>query len=248
MCTKKVIGCMPSSMNNNISLLSDVYDCKSFTDNKSFSQMKIYFKNKFKLCTGIDKNTTFNDLKLAVLVSFCKAKSSKRNKPVKNYEYLKKKALNDYVICESVNSVEKIINSENKVVRELDRIKSEAIFLTGFKVIHIMRSKKHLMPMSQLSSPEYPLTLSVDSCDETEKVPILSEFFTEEVKQKQNPSTRKEHQELATGALIDEQLKRFDQFIEQRKTYIKLLEQYLDLVDTIEIENLPSVSRLETFV
>jgi len=255
MCTKIGNGCMPSSMKNNVSFLSDEYNCKPINNNnnknnsnKSFTQMKIFFKNKFKLCTGIDTNTTFNDLKLAVLVSSYKAKySNKKHKLVKNYEHLKKKAQNNYVICESVNSVEKIIDSENKVIHELNRINSEAIFLTGIKVIHIMRDKNHLMPMPPLST-EFPLSPPVDNCNESEKVPILREFFTEEAHRVPKLPTRKDLQKSATNAIIDEQLERFDQFIEQRKAYIQLLEQYLDLVESIEIEKLPVVSRLETFV
>ena len=165
--------------------------------------------------------------------------SNKKYKLLKNYEYLKQKAINDYVICESINSVEKVIDSEQKVLNELDRISREAIFLADLKVIHIMRSKSRLMPL--------PPVITTSDYEKTEKVPILSEFSTQLPHNKQLP-TRKELKESATNAIIDEQLEKFNQFIEQRKAYIRLLEQYLDLVETIEIEKLPIVSRLETFV
>lgn len=223
MCSNQTLKCLLNT-NKNASIISEAYDAKTYT------QIKIYFKNKFKLCTGIDCKTTFNDLKLALLMSFYKSKyaaSKSKSKLAKNYEALKNKALNDYVICESVNTVEKVIDSNLYVLNELKRISHEEMFLGDLKVLHIMRSKRKLVPLP---------TLNLNSLEEDE-VPILREFYS--------PTHDKSHSttQSLTTKLIDLQLEKFDQFIEQRKAYINLLEQYLNLLDLVKID-----SNLETLV
>ena len=215
MCSNKTLKCLLNA--NNASIVSSAYDKSKLPTN---NQIKIYFKNKFKLCTGIDSKTTFNDLKLALLVCFYK--DNKKSKRMKNHDYLKRKALNDYVICESVNEVEKVIDSNLCVLNELKRISQEEK-LGDFKILHIMRPKNKLVSLNVN-------TIKVKSF-------LADDLPIEET------SKDKDYNLCLTSQLIDLQLKKFDQFIEQRKAYIDLLEQYLDLLEFVETD-----SNLETLV
>ena len=221
MCSNKTLNCLFNK--NNSSVLSEAYDF-------STKSLKIFFKQKFKLCTGIDNKTTFNDLKLALLFSlYSKSKNSKSN-----LEYIKRKADN-YVICESLNTVEKVIDSSILVINEINRISQESLLLGDLKVVHVMRSRKRLMPLPFLIS-------SKNEQKEEEKIPILREFYIEE-----NNNNEKQKECTTTSIMIDEQLENFEIFIQERKNYINLLEEYLKLLETFDITDLPK-KRLETFV
>lgn len=220
MCSNQTLKCLL----NNQSIISEAYD------RSSSNQIKIFFKNKFKLLTNIDSKTTFNDLKLALLVSFYKTKySNKHGKFVKKFDLLKQKATNDYVICESVNSVEKVINSNLFVLNELKRINRESRLIGDFQIIHIMRSKHSLLPL-----PSIDIKRTDDTSD---KIPILREFYSDD---------SDENSDIMTTAKIDEQLNKFDEFIQQRKVYINLLEKYLDLLDSCQTQSSSTIR--ETFV
>ncbi len=219
MCSNKTLNCLFNK--NNSSVLSEAYDF-------STKSLKIFFKQKFKLCTGIDNKTTFNDLKIALLFSlYSKSKNSKSN-----LEYIKRKADN-YVICESLNTVEKVIDSSILVINEINRISQESLLLGDLKVVHVMRSRKRLQPL--------PFLISSKNGQKEEKIPILREFYIEENK------NEKQIECTTTSIMIDEQLENFEIFIQERKNYINLLEEYLRLLETFDITDLPK-QRLETFV
>jgi hypothetical protein len=148
MCSNsKTLACIFD--NKNQSILSDTYKRSSrplVTTTNIFSnnlnQIQIKFKNKYRTLTAIDECTNFDDLKLALIISSYKKRLAKSGQPEhvqlkkfqKNFEELKRMASNDYVICECVNNVEKMIDSTQNVRDALKRIHREAIFLKDFKV------------------------------------------------------------------------------------------------------------------
>ena len=233
MCSnRKTLACIFDNQNH--SIVSEAY--KKKTDKRStsnqFTQIQIKFKNKFRLLTAIDEKTTFDDLKLALVISYYKKRLSKsvQNKDdqtkkfAKNYENLKKIATDDYVICETVNEVDRVIDSSVKVRNTLKQIKNESIFLKDMKVTHSMRLKRSLTRHEESPKSTEP---------KEKQFPILNEFFIDTNKSKECISPTYENVQPHD---IDVQLKCFDNLIQQRKNYIKLLEEYLELSDQLEAE------------
>lgn len=231
MCSnKKTLACLFD--NQNKSILSDTYKKSILTINATnLDQIQIKFKNKYRLLTAIDEKTSFDDLKLALIISYYKkrlsassqSEQSQLKKFQKNFENLKRIASEDYVICETTNGVEKMIDSSQRVREALKRFNKEAVFLKDFKVSHSMRLKRSLVSLS-------PETKSKCKVKESKKVPILEEFFIEDEKTEHagyNPGDSSD---------IDKQLELFDKYIDQRKNYIKLLEEYLMLTDELEAD------------
>ena len=165
MCSnKKTLACIFDN-GANCSILSDTYKRNDKSkrihhqqqqqplNNNLTNQIHIKLKNKTRLLTGIDETTTFSDLKLALVITYYKKRLNKSNQPEeaqlrkfqKNFEYLKKVAANDYVICESTNEVEKVIDSDQNVRSVLKRIHRESAFLNNFNVTHSMRLKRSLL-------------------------------------------------------------------------------------------------------
>ena len=234
MCSSKksLTFCLFES-NKNMSIVSDAYSKVDKNNKSELNQIEIIFKRKPKLMTSLDDNTTFGDLKLALLISYYKKRLSKstdvesRHKKLeKNYDTVKRIAREDYVICESMNDVEKMIDDTQTVKSSLKRIGRESAFLKDLKVTHTMRLRRSLARLSQ-QTPE---------TNDPQQVPILDEFFLDE---KVAPIEEPVYENIKPYD-IDNQLKCFDKYIEQRKNYIKLLEEYLALSDSLEADLLQS--------
>ena len=146
MCSnRKTLACIFDNQANE-STLSDTYKRSILPSSNiitsNLNQIHIKFKNKFRLLTALDENTSFDDLKLALVISSYKKRLSKSGqseasqlkKFQKNFEELKRMATEDYVICESVNEVEKMIDSSQVARDVLKRINREAVLLKNFKV------------------------------------------------------------------------------------------------------------------
>ncbi|CAF0842598.1 unnamed protein product [Brachionus calyciflorus] len=98
------------------------------------SHIKIVYKNKVKLMTGLEDETTFGDLIKAILVTRDDTQKSE-------------KSSDDYIICQSVNGVEKFLDSKSKVREELIKVHKELEqFQTESKsqVLYLLRSKKSI--------------------------------------------------------------------------------------------------------
>ena len=268
MCSnKKTLACIFDN-GANCSILSDTYKRNDKSkrihhqqqqqqplNNNLTNQIHIKFKNKTRLLTGIDETTTFSDLKLALVITYYKKRLSKSNQPEeaqlrkfqKNFEHLKKVAADDYVICESTNEVEKVIDSDQNVRSVLKRIHRESVFLNNFNVTHSMRLKRSLLrlspdqsvkKMSKAKSARRRVVLG-----EPREVPILEEFFPDndenemvDVPLYDSVPSSPLASSLSSANEIDEQLKCFDVIIKQRKEYIQLLERYLNLSDELEAD------------
>lgn len=228
MCTKP-LQCWLKQGNE--SIISDFYiDDENKQNSKSamdINEIKIVFKGKVKLLTGLDAMTIFNDLKLALLASF------KQSVEIKQVE------LDKYVICESINSVEKVIDSSISVQSELKRLNQESYLLGDeYPIYHIMRLKSSIQKLA--TSNQRPVNNHKKRSDiskkESDKVAILEEFcqMSPASKIKTKRKIKQKH-ELRLSEL-DKALHKFDRFIEERETYIKLLEDYLKLLETIETE------------
>lgn len=91
-------------------------------------QIKIFYKNKVKLLTGLEDNTTFEDLIIAVLIS-------NQSNPSKNKH--------DYNIYQSINGSETTLDPKLQVKLELKRIQQESKY-TGkkFDITYSMLPKK----------------------------------------------------------------------------------------------------------
>ncbi|RMZ96199.1 hypothetical protein BpHYR1_010649 [Brachionus plicatilis] len=106
------------------------------------SHVKIVYKNTVKLMTGLEEKTTFQDLIKAILVT----KISEDSK--------KQKSSDDYVICQCVNGVEKLLNSNSRVIEEMRQIHQEMEqFGTNIQIFYLMRSKKSVDTLSKKKSP-----------------------------------------------------------------------------------------------
>ena len=234
MCSsKKSLAFCLFESNKNMSIVSDAYRKVDKNKKSELNQIEIIFKRKPKLMTSIDDKTTFGDLKLALLISYYKKRLSKSTdvesrykKLEKNYEAVKRIAREDYVICESMNDVEKMIDDTQTVKSSLERIRRESNFLKDLKVTHTMRLKRSIARLTQ-ETPE---------ANDPQQVPMLDEFFLDE---KVVPVEEPIYENIKPYD-IDNQLKCFDKYIEQRKNYIKLLEEYLALSDSLEADLLQS--------
>lgn len=226
MCTNGTFKCL---LSHNESMLSEAYFGKQKTSSFKLNEIKIIFKNRLKLMTGIDANTTFEDLKMALLISKNESKPSSKSQ--------KSKSLNhkEYVICESVNNVEKVIDSSSNVQSELKRIHQESMLLEDdFKIFHIMRLKASL---KRLPCQAAKKRSSEKSKKHKHEVPILTEFYprdysllcSPEQQSKKAKTTSKKEKD------IEKALVKFDVFIDERKNYIKLLEEYLDLLENMDV-------------
>lgn len=97
------------------------------------THLKIVYKNTVKLMTGLEENTTFEDLIKAILVTKIPEDSRKP------------KTSNDYIICQCVNGVEKPMDSKSRVRDEIRKIQKEMEeYDTNVKILYLMRSKKSL--------------------------------------------------------------------------------------------------------
>lgn len=138
MCTNQALKCLfvnSAKLNESIGSSSEYG-----SDYKNRNQIKIYFNQRLKVLTGIEEKTTFRDLITAILVS--SSKSLPNDKLVKE--------IDRYVICETLNSVEKCLDSELNVRDELERIRSERMLLNHDQNIsHTMRLKSSIkcLPM-----------------------------------------------------------------------------------------------------
>ncbi len=148
MCSnRKTLACIFD--NKNQAIQSDAYKRSSrpmATSTKivsnSLSQIQIKFKKKYRILTAINEHTSFDDLKLALIITSYKKRLARSSHPEnvqlikfqKNFEELKRMAKDEYIICECVNEVEKVIDSKQKVRDVLMRINEEAIFLKDYKV------------------------------------------------------------------------------------------------------------------
>lgn len=269
MCSnKKTLSCIFDG--NNCSVLSDTYRRSTSKSKRPqphqkqqqhpisstlANQIHIRFKNKNRLLTGIDENTTFTDLKLALIITYYKKRLSRSNQPEdvqlkkfqKNFDYLKKVASEDYVITESVNDVEKMIDSDQSVRNVLKRIHRESVlFHQDCNVTHAMRLKRSMLRLSPEKGTPSKKTRSKSTSKrrstlagrpESTEVPILDEFFldNDENDAIEVPPT---YESMSSSNDIDEQLKCFDIIIKQRKEYITLLEKYLSLSDELEADML----------
>ena len=217
MCSNQVMKCLlniQSSLPN-----SDAYLCKK--DFKT-NEIKILFKDKLKLLTGIDENTTFDDLKLAILISYYQSSNKMKRRRLKKTVNELQDMVKDFVVCESINNVEKVINSSLLVQNELHRIAYESTYLGEFKVRHVMRNLKTIKALSQHESSDF---------FPANKVPILEEFL-------KSSDKFQDYKDIsATFSQIDISLKKFDFFIDDRKSYIKLLEEYLSLMNELDMED-----------
>lgn len=130
MCTNQALKCLfvnSAKLNESIGSSSEYG-----SDYKNRNQIKIYFNRRLKVLTGIEEKTTFRDLITAILVS--SSKSLPNDKLVKE--------IDRYVICETLNSVEKCLDSELNVREELERIRNERMLLNHDQNIsHTMRLK-----------------------------------------------------------------------------------------------------------
>lgn len=237
MCSnRKTLACIFDNQNH--SIVSEAYKkSEKRPTSHQFTQIQIKFKNKFRLLTAIDEKTTFDDLKLALVISYYKKRLAKsiQNKDdqtkkfAKNYENLKKIANDDYVICETINEVDRMIDSSIKVRDALKRIQNESVFLKDMNVTHSMRLKRSLTRLTDETAKT--------SKTNKKQMPILNEFFIDTNDSKAcAPPTYENVQPHE----IDIQLKCFDNLIQQRKNYIKLLEEYLELSDQLESDLLTS--------
>jgi hypothetical protein len=220
---------------NDSSIYSNYYKKSTESINSKLSQIQIKFKNKFKLLTGIDEKTTFNDLKMAILISL----ESNLNKSKK---YLLNKA-KDYVILQSVNNVEKIISSRKSVQSELKQLKREAILLQDeFKIFYIMRLKKSLHVLKPLDDVIVASTNAKSNLTTNNKKYILAELIPDNYSFMLNMNTNKSNEKtmdddsplVKISNNLDCAIDKLDVYIQERKSYIKLLENYLDLLDSIE--------------
>lgn len=270
MCSnKKTLSCIFDG--NNCSVLSDTYRRSASKSKRPeplpqqkkqqhpisstlTNQIHIQFKNKNRLLTGIDENTTFTDLKLALIITFYKKRLSRSNQPEdvqlkkfqKNFDYLKKVASEDYVITESINDVVKMIDSDQRVRNVLKRIhRGSSLSHQDCKVTHAMRLKRSILrlspekgtPSKKKRSKSASKRRSTLTGRPESEVPIQDEFFLDNDENDviEVPPT---YESMSSSNDIDEQLKFFDIIIKQRKEYIILLEKYLSLSDELEADML----------
>ena len=228
-----------SSNPNDTSIYSNYYKKSTESIGSKFNKIQIKFKNKFKLLTGIDENTTFNDLKMAILISL----EANLNKSKK---YLLKKA-KEYVILQSINKVEKIISSTKNVQSELKQLNREAMLLQDeFEIFYIMRLKKSLHVLKPFDDDNV-VVVSAASTNTTKsnlttKKYILPELIPDNYSFMLNMNTNKSNEKtmdvdsplVQISNNLDCAIDKLDVYIQERKSYIKLLENYLDLLDSIE--------------
>jgi hypothetical protein len=243
MCTPLSLKCLlfnetvRSNNSNDSSIYSNYY--KKTTEPSKFNQIQIKFKNKFKLLTGIEENTTFNDLKMAILISL----EANLNKSKK---YLLKKA-KEFVILQSVNNVEKIISSTTNVQSELKQLNREAMLLQDeFKIFYIMRSKKSLHVLKPPNDDDdhdvASTSTNTKSKSTTTKKYILPELIPDNYSFMINMNVNKSVEKtmdvdsplVKISNNLDCAIDKLDVYIQERKSYIKLLENYLELLDSIE--------------
>ncbi len=220
MCSRKLkFVCLPLL---NDSVMSEAY---TGTKDEKYTEINIIFKNKNRKLVGIDEKTTFNDLITAILIT--------RNQSLNKHEKLKQKARNlnesDYLICQSINNVEKVLDSNTLVRNELKRASRELILLNDqFAVVYTMRSKQSIQCLSFDSNSYRKRKSSV------KRVPVLEEFCHST----QGQLTGKNKKNTTSSSKVKEdlqsKLKLMDRFVDERMKYLNLLEDYLALLESIE--------------
>jgi len=221
MCSRKLkFVCLPSL---NDSAMSEAY---SGTKDERYSEINIIFKDKNRKLVGIDEQTTFKDLITAILIT--------RNRSLNKHEKLKQKRRNlnesDYLICESINNVEKVLDSNTQVRNELKRASRELTLLNGqFNVVYTMRLKQSIQRLS-FDSANYRKRKS-----SLKRVPVLEEFCQSEngnLSGKKNNTLKSSSNDKEDD--LEFKLKIMDKFVDERLKYLNLLEDYLALLDSIE--------------
>lgn len=219
MCTNQAFKCMFSSSNNNNNnntfgklndsmLSTDYYKTMPSLRKVKLNQIKILFDNKYKLLTGIEDQTTFRDLILAVLVSLNEMETDEKKKQSKHSLL---NSVDNYVIYELIDDVERPLDSSLTVKHELKRMRENK---TSVVVSHVMRLKPTTMPIVTGRSKTKSRSKTPVSVD-------LAQAVVMPGKSKSN---------------IDRALSKFEQHIEERKAYVKLLEDYLAVLESIESE------------
>jgi hypothetical protein len=263
MCTNQALKCIlfapknhKASSFDSSSTLSGNYFYS--TDSRTNStQIKIHFNQKPKLLTGIDAKTTFGDLIAAILIS-----SAFQVDNDLDSELIRAKA-HEYVICESRNHVEKCLEPSLRVKCELDRIACESALVEPhkYKVRHTMRHKLSIQCLricgesksgckkilAESNSHLFSETNDDDNNNNNvekrkpnEVVGILEEFMLgsnidEKVFVGTNRGENGQHNIGPNNKMsLKKALLKFDRYIEERREYVRLLEEYLVMLEDLE--------------
>lgn len=168
MCTNQALKCLKLAKKLSESFggsSSEAYYRRCADNNNNKDQMKIFFKKRLKVLTGIEETTTFRDLISAILIS--------TTTPIITSKSNLEAEVDRYVICETMNRVDKCLDSRLNVKDELVRIRKETA-LCGMRITHTMRLKSSIRCLPcRMDRANNPTRFSHPNGH----VPILQEFI-----------------------------------------------------------------------